>query len=809
MSSISLKTPFWRSITRIEVLLFLGLWLTFGVLINAKNVAEFDFQQTTIEAIVDYQRVTVENLKNWPATGDVFGYDGHTYSNKQPGAAIIGSIAYAGLKLFGFSYDDDKLLTGALIIFFTASLFTALAGVCVFRIGRYLDSNESTFWPLAAALVFGLGTTSTAYSGLAHHDTLATAFLVIAFYLTILTKSNSYTDQTNKLIALGAGFLLGLTITTSMLHFFMVVVVGIYFLSLRRWKLVPPMMIGGFASVLPMLIYNAVCFGNPFLPPAVANAKFTGYNPEVFFYLDLANFLEKLRVYRILIDDYDPVLWVGLVGLFFVSAHRWREVLAIFVAVSVLFLYVANVEGLGTCAYGPRYLLPIMPFLSLGVVGLRRIPTVILRLLAGAVLLVVGIKSVVINVIGAMYGAMYCNMAGYAFPGYFADFTSGKMPVLLIAPWLVPFIVGVLALIVIRVFVIDRSSVDEDTATAQEDLTSQTGTGHQIARIVMAAVIVLILLFPLYAFFVPSAWVQNVQPTVATSPEPSPTPDTRPFNAFETGTSNVDGQIAMPRGIAADGSGNFYIADTANARIVKVHAAGGLIFGFGTKGTKQGEFQEPNGVAVDRSGNIYVADAARGTLIKFGPEGGFLKEWSGPEPGFYGLRDIALAPNGHLYIVDQGRTRIVRFDPETDTFTTWGQSGSESGQFVEPTGIGIADNKVFVADLGNNRIQIFDLEGVFIKELAVPVWEKYPWHYPDVAFDENTKTVYLTNGWKEQILAMDLDGNQSTGEVPSDAVLRNPSALLIVDTKKDRRLIVLNTGSAALSTFDLKPIRGK
>jgi DNA-binding beta-propeller fold protein YncE len=98
---------------------------------------------------------------------------------------------------------------------------------------------------------------------------------------------------------------------------------------------------------------------------------------------------------------------------------------------------------------------------------------------------------------------------------------------------------------------------------------------------------------------------------------------------------------------------------------------------------------------------------------------------------------------------------------------------------------------------------------VFIKELAVPVWEKYPWHYPDVAFDENTKNVYLTNGWKGQILAMDLDGNPSTGEVPSDAVLSNPSALLIVATKKDRRLIVLNTGSAALSTFDLKPISGK
>src|SRR5207247_1979686 len=227
------------------------------------------FGQSSIEAIVDEHRFSVEGLPNWEQ-GEGFDYDGHFYTNKQPGQAMVCAVAYAHLRLLGFSYTNDKIFTGALVIFFSASLLAAFAGVVVFRFARDLDGRESTFWPLAAALVFGWGTIQFAYSGIAHHDTIATAFLITGFYVIFLIRYDPRPDR-DRLRAVLGGVLLGLTLTTSMLHFFMVVVVGIYFLSLRRWKLFGPALIGGAIGLLPLLFYDAVNLGNRFLLAAIAN----------------------------------------------------------------------------------------------------------------------------------------------------------------------------------------------------------------------------------------------------------------------------------------------------------------------------------------------------------------------------------------------------------------------------------------------------------------------------------------------------------------------------------------------------------
>ena len=51
---------------------------------------------------------------------------------------------------------------------------------------------------------------------------------------------------------------------------------------------------------------------------------------------------------------------------------------------------------------------------------------------------------------------------------------------------------------------------------------------------------------------------------------------------------------------------------------------------------------------------------------------------------------------------------------------TWGKQGSAPGQFHDPNGIAVASGKVFVADSRNNRIQVFDLNGNFIRQFGMP-----------------------------------------------------------------------------------------
>jgi DNA-binding beta-propeller fold protein YncE len=302
-----------------------------------------------------------------------------------------------------------------------------------------------------------------------------------------------------------------------------------------------------------------------------------------------------------------------------------------------------------------------------------------------------------------------------------------------------------------------------------------------------------------------SAAVANVNPpsTTETTTPPNANVDTNvpSVSAFEGG----QGQFEKPRGIAADAAGNLYVADLGNSRIQKFSPEGEFLKTFGKSGTSEGELREPNGITVDSAGKIYVADALNHRLIRFNADGNFEKQWSGPEPGFYGPRDVAIGPNKQLYVLDQGRSRVVRLDPESENFAEWGQKGTGEGEFDDPTGLAVGDDRVFVTDAANNRIQVFDLDGKFIRQWDVPEWDKYLWHYPDAAFDAQAKRLYITSGWTNEVLVFDADGNRldSLKPVEEATKLDNPSSLILADAKSGKRLYVLNTGGARVSVFEL------
>ena len=281
-------------------------------------------------------------------------------------------------------------------------------------------------------------------------------------------------------------------------------------------------------------------------------------------------------------------------------------------------------------------------------------------------------------------------------------------------------------------------------------------------------------------------------------------------NAFQGIEGRLPGQFAKPRGITVDKKGIIYVADTGNTRVQKFNPDGTFISAFSTSSNIDPEGGEPNGVAVDEAGNIFVTDAKYHKLLKFQPDGKFIKEWTGPESKFYGPRDIVFGPNKLLYIIDQGGTRIVKFDPATEAFTSFGSAGAGDGQFNEPTGITITSNMVIVADMGNNRLEFFDLEGKFLKQWEVTAWERFDRHFPDTVYDEVTKTLFVSSGKTNEVLAYDLDGKPMQGfKAEGDLAMINPSSLAINENGKVRQLLVLNTGKATLSSFELVVKKGK
>ena len=82
-----------------------------------------------------------------------------------------------------------------------------------------------------------------------------------------------------------------------------------------------------------------------------------------------------------------------------------------------------------------------------------------------------------------------------------------------------------------------------------------------------------------------------------------------------SGTGN--GELNQPFGVATDGSGNVYVADTFNHRIQKFDASGTFLTTWGSQGSGNGQFNFPAGVATDGSGHVYVADYNNNRILKF------------------------------------------------------------------------------------------------------------------------------------------------------------------------------------------------
>ena len=149
-------------------------------------------------------------------------------------------------------------------------------------------------------------------------------------------------------------------------------------------------------------------------------------------------------------------------------------------------------------------------------------------------------------------------------------------------------------------------------------------------------------------------------------------------------------------------------------------------------------------VKVDKDDNIWVTDKGSDMVIKFNPEGrvvmvfGRKQEASdeGTEPlkhvkpplppadgMFRQVTDVAWDAAGNIYIADGYiNSRITKIDKDGNWLKSWGEPGDQPGQFNTPHSIAIdARDRIYVADRGNRRIQVFDTDGKFLRQFTIDV----------------------------------------------------------------------------------------
>jgi DNA-binding beta-propeller fold protein YncE len=148
----------------------------------------------------------------------------------------------------------------------------------------------------------------------------------------------------------------------------------------------------------------------------------------------------------------------------------------------------------------------------------------------------------------------------------------------------------------------------------------------------------------------------------------------------------------------------------------------------------------PHGLHVDREGNVWLTDGLANKektigmqVLKFSPEGKILMRLGKAGVGastpdaFDEPCDVITTPNGDIFVSDGHRGqnentpsaggRIIKFTKDGKYIKEWGKWGSAPGEFKTPHAFAFdSKGRLFVADRGNHRIQIFDQDGKYVGE---------------------------------------------------------------------------------------------
>ena len=222
-------------------------------------------------------------------------------------------------------------------------------------------------------------------------------------------------------------------------------------------------------------------------------------------------------------------------------------------------------------------------------------------------------------------------------------------------------------------------------------------------------------------------------------------------------TSAAGITLALPTDVAVGLDGRVYVVDGGNQRIAVFDRRGGYLFVIGQRGAGRGEFKDPVGIGTSPDGQVYVADKGNQRIQVFAADGKFLRAFNvasngRPVPPI----DVATDASGKtVYVTGNTNHKLMVYSADGRLLRQWGGQGVNRGEFRYPAGVTVgADGRVYVVDVFNTRVQVFDKNG---STSAIGEWGVLPGQLfrPKGVATDTRGRVYISDSYLDVIQVFD------------------------------------------------------
>lgn len=261
-------------------------------------------------------------------------------------------------------------------------------------------------------------------------------------------------------------------------------------------------------------------------------------------------------------------------------------------------------------------------------------------------------------------------------------------------------------------------------------------------------------------------------------------------------------KIPAPRGLAFDSNGDLFVLDDAG-RILVFDADGKLRRQWFMP---EYDIGKPEGICLFRDGRIAVSDTHYHRIVFFNREGEVLSMHGeiGTEPGqFIYTSAITQDPAGNYYVCEYGGSdRVQKFSVDGEWLIEFGEFGTAEGEFQRPMGIVWQEGLLYVADAINNRIQVFEDDGDFVRVLRGEAGQPRL-HYPYDLVSGPDNNLFAIEYGGNRVTRLGIDGNASGTYGSTGHGIGEFSTPWGIAVHSDGRILVADTGNRRL--VELQP----